>query len=150
MRKYLKYLAPVVLILALAGVGAIAQNVTKALQLSQDASGAFGVDSTNNVYFPGHVLNNGASQNTPITITGTGTPTIAGTDVAGLITMGASATTAIALFGRPYVTVPHCVVTWQGGLATTAVSYTLLTTSITLAQPSTSTNKINYFCTGLS
>jgi len=64
--------------------------------------------------------------------------------------MGASATTAIATFGRAYVSTPNCVVTWQGGLATTAVSYTTTTTRISLAQPATSGNKVNYFCTGAS
>lgn len=149
MRKLRHLLLPSLLILVLAvGVG-MAQTINKAIQLSQDASGAFGVDTTNNVYFPGHILNNGTAT-APITVTGTGTPTIVGTDVGGTITMGASATTATALFGRAYVSVPHCVVTWQSIPNGTAISYTLLTTSINLVQPSGSSNKVNYFCTGLS
>jgi flagella basal body P-ring formation protein FlgA len=149
MRKLRHYILPSLLILVLAvGVG-MAQTINKAIQLSQDASGAFGVDTTNNVYFPGHILNTGSAA-AAITVTGTGTPTISGTDVAGTITMGASATTATALFGRAYVSVPNCVVSWQSIPNGTAISYTLLTTSINLVQPAGSSNKVNYFCTGAS
>lgn len=144
-----KYLLPSILALLFASALAGAQTINKAIQLSQDASGAFGVDTTNNVYFPGHINNTG-SAGPAVTIAGTGTPTISGTDVAATITMGASATTATATFGRAYVSTPNCVVSWQGGLATTAVSYTTTTTRIALAQPATSGNKVNYFCTSAS
>lgn len=144
-----KLLLPSLLILALAGGVAVAQNITKAIQLSQDATGAFGVDSNNNVYFPGHILNTGRNQASPISIAGTGTPTISGTDVSGTITMGSSATTATVTFGRAYGGVPNCVVSWQS-VNNTAISYTLATTSISVVQPSTSGNKINYFCSGQS
>lgn len=143
-----KFLLPSLLILALAGSGAVAQSITKALQLSQDALGAFGVDTNNNVYFPAHILNTGRSVPLP-TVAGTGTPTISGTDVAATITMGASATTATATFGRAYLSVPNCVVTWQSR-ANTTISYTLATTSISVVQPAQSANKVNYFCTGAS
>lgn len=149
MRKLRHYLLPCLLILALAAPLAVAQTINKALQLSQDASGAFGVDTTNNVYFPGHILNTG-SAGPAVSIAGTGTPTISGTDVAGTITMGSSATTATATFGRAYVSVPHCVVTAQNASTTTNIAYTLQTTSIAITQPSTSGNKINYLCTGAS
>jgi hypothetical protein len=146
----LRFLLPSLLILCLAGGLALAQTINKAIQLSQDASGAFGVDTTNNVYFPGHILSTGAAGPAP-TVAGTGTPTISGTDVAGTITMGSSATTAIATFGRAYVSVPHCVLSNQTAVSSTSnIAYTLLTTSITIAQPSTSGNKINYFCTAAS
>ena len=145
----LRYVLPTALILALAGGVAIAQSITKALQLSQDARGAFGVDTTNNIYFPGHILNTGAAGPAP-TIAGTGTPSLSGTDVGGTITMGASATTAIVTFGRAYVTTPHCVVTAQTAFTTTNIAYTRTTTNISITQPSTSGNLINYFCTGAS
>ena len=145
-----KYLLPSALILVL-GLGfAVAQNITKALQLSQDATGAFGVDASNNLYFPGHILSPTAGKLVP-SITGTGTPTLVGTDTAGLITMGTSATTATAVFGTAYLSVPWCVVSWQNlGSTTTPVSYTLATTSIALTQGTTSGNLVNYFCTGKS
>lgn len=144
-----KYLLPSVLVLLVAGSIAGAQTINKALQLSQDASGAFGVDTTNNVYFPGHVLNTGTAGPAP-TVAGTGTPTISGTDVAATITMGASATTATATFGRAYVSVPNCVVTWQSIPNGTAIGYTILATSISVTQPAGSSNKVNYFCTASS
>lgn len=145
-----RLLAPSLICLALAGGLAGAQTINKALQLSQDATGAFGVDSNNGVYFPGHILSPlGTNQPLP-SITGTGTPTISGTDSAGLITMGTSATTATAVFGRAYVTVPWCVVSAQNAFTTTNIAYVLATTSIALTQNSTSGNKVNYFCSSSS
>jgi hypothetical protein len=149
MHKYRNLILPALLILGLSASIGVTQTINKALQLSQDASGAFGVDTTNNIYFPGHILNTGTGGPAP-TIAGTGTPTLVGTDVAGEMTMGTSGTTGVVTFGRAYVSAPACVVTWQGGLATTAVSYTLTTTRISVAQPATSANKINYFCTSAS
>ncbi len=148
MRDLRKYLLPSALILALAAGLAGAQNINKALQLSQDASGAFGVDTTNNVYFPGHILNTGTGGPAP-SVTGTGTPTVAGTDVAATITMGTSATTATVLFGRAYVSVPVCVAASQTSTAT-PIAFVPTATSIAFTQASTSGNKINYFCTGAS
>lgn len=152
MKKLRLYLLPVLLILALAGVASVAQTVNRAIQLSQDTTGAFGVDAQNNIYFPSHLLIP-SNTNTPVpSITGTGTPTISGTDVAGLITMGTSATTATAVFGRAYLSVPFCVVSWQAPMNGTAtpIAYVLATTSIAITQGSTSANKINYFCASAS
>jgi hypothetical protein len=143
-----KYLLPSALILLL-GLGyAAAQSITKALQLSQDATGSFGVDSNLGVYFPGHVLSPVGGVRSNPSITGTGTPTLVGTDTAGLITMGTSATTATAVFGTAYVTVPWCVFSNQ--TSTTPIGYTLATTSIAITQASASGNKINYLCASAS
>jgi hypothetical protein len=150
MRKLRYLILPALLILGLSATVGITQTINKALQLSQDARGAFGVDTTNNVYFPGHILNTGTAGPAP-TVAGTGTPTIAGSDVAGSITMGTSATTATVTFGRAYVSVPQCVVTWNtaaSGLS--PISYTLNTTSIVVTQPAVTGNRWNYFCTAAS
>lgn len=144
-----RYILPSALILALSGALAIAQTFTKAIQLSQDTTGAFSVDSNNGVYFPSHINTTGTPRPT---ITGTGTPTISGTDTAGLVTMGASGTTATAVFGRAYLSVPFCVVTWQAPMNGTAtpIGYTLNTTSIAITQGATSGNLINYMCMSLT
>lgn len=145
-----RYVLPSLLILALAGSVAIGQTFTRALQLSQDTSGAFGIDASNNLYFANKIMSptgSTAVRNTP-SITGSGTPTLSGTDTAGTITMGASATTATAVFGTAYGAVPNCVVVSQTSIATTPIGYTTATTSIAITQTSTSGNKINYFCTG--
>lgn len=135
------------------GIGfAGAQTISKALQLSQDNTGAFGVDTNNGVYFPGHLLFP-TNTNQPLpTISGTGTPTLTNsTDSAGLVTMGTSGTTATVVFGRAYVSVPNCVVSWQGVLsAVTPTSYTLATTSIALTQGASTGAKINYACSSPS
>lgn len=140
-------LVSVALILSLGLGGALAQNINKSLQQSQDPTGAFGVDTNNGVYFPGHILSSGTNRPTP-TVTGTGSPTVSGTDTAGLITMGSSATTATVVFGQAFVSVPSCIVQWQSNLASEV--YTLATTSIAITQTSTSTNKINYLCFSVS
>lgn len=140
-------LLPSALVLLLAGSLAVAQTFTRAIQLSQDTSGAFSVDTNNGVYFPSHILSTGTNQ-TPPSITGTGTPTVAGTDFAATITMGAAATTATVLFGRAYVTAPTCILGWQAVLA--AETYTLSTTGITITQTGATADKIGYFCTSVS
>lgn len=144
-----KYLLPSLLVLALSASFAIAQSITKALQLSQDATGAFGVDTTNGVYFPGHVLS--ASKIGTPTVAGTGTPTVVGTDTAGTITMGATATTATLTFAQAYVSVPWCLVSMNGN-ATTTISYTVATTSLAITASGAVgvNNKPTYFCTSAS
>lgn len=145
----LRFLLPSLLVLVLAGGLAVAQTFTRALQLSQDTSGAFGIDSSNNLYLPKKLMfpTGGVGAPAP-TVTGTGTPTISGTDAAGTITMGSSATTATVLFGTAYGATPNCVLSPQNAFTTTNISYTIVTTSIAITQNSTSANKINYFCTG--
>lgn len=144
-----KYILPSALILLL-GLGlAAAQTINKAIQLSQDATGAFAVDTNQGVYFPGHVLSANLANPTPtVTAGGVNTPSITGTDFAGTVTMGTSATTANVIFGRAYLSVPQCVLSWPSVIATE--TYVLATTSIQITQTSTSGNKINYICSSLN
>jgi len=142
-----KYLLPSLLILCLAGTYALAQTITRALQLSQDTTGAFSVDTNNGVYFPGHLLFPSTPRPGP-SITGTGTPTISGNDTSGVITMGSSATTATVVFGTAFVTAPACVLGWQAVLA--AETYSTSTTALTITQTSATSNKIGYFCPSLN
>jgi hypothetical protein len=78
--------------------------------------------------------------------TGTGTPTIAAssTDTAGEVTAGASATSVVITFATAKTNAPFCTVTPQTQLASFA--YTISTTAITITQPATSGNKIDYVC----
>ena len=134
------------------GIGlAIAQTYTRAIQLSQDTTGAFLTDTNNGVYFPGHILNTSQNNPLPTVTSNVGTPSVstASTDVAGTITAGTSSTGIDLVFGRAYVTAPNCVVTWAGG-SNSPVSYTIGTTAIHIAQGVASANKINYFCTSPS
>lgn len=93
--------------------------------------------------FAGHVVSGGAS---PV-LTSCGTsPTIAGDDKNGLITMGTgSPTGCVATFATAYTGTPLCTVSWQ---ATPLVSqsYVITNTTITLTQTGTSSNKVNYHC----
>lgn len=145
-----KYILPSLLVLALsAGLG-VSATINKAIQLSQDATGAFGVDTNNGVYFPGHILSP-APVPAP-TVAGTGTPTLTGSDVAGVVTTGNNATTATVTFGTAYTSVPTCVVTLKTALAAsvTPISYSVATTSIAITQNAASANTIAYICMSLS
>lgn len=92
----------------------------------------------------GHAIANSAS--TPsLTSCGGGSPAINGTDLAGVVTMGTSATGCVITFSTAYVAEPHCIVSW---IATplASQSYATSTTAITLTQTSTSSNKVKYIC----
>lgn len=108
----MKRLLIALLAVACLGIGVgIAQNITKALQLSQDPSGAFAVDSVNSLYLPKHLVGN--DQTTPTVAAAAGTaPTVTGTDLAGTITGGSATTTTVTLtFATAFSsgTTPRCV-----------------------------------------
>jgi hypothetical protein len=148
-----KYLLPSLICLCL-GLGvALAQNITRAIQLSPDTTGAFGVDTNLGIYLPGHILvGPGTVRPAPVLtacVTG-GTPGIVGTDFSGVITSGTSASTSCVLtFGTAYITAPNCSLTWQTG-PLAAISWTTSTTAITVTQTSTASVKIAYNCTSAS
>lgn len=137
------------LIFGLLGGYAVAQTFSRAVQLSQDTSGAFLIDTNNNLYLPKKLMfPTGLPNSGTPSITGTGTPTVAGTDAAGVITMGTSATTATLVFGQAYGAVPNCMVVPQNSATVTPISFIPLTTSIQITQGTGSANKLQYFCTG--
>ena len=130
------------------GIGfAAAQTVNKALQLSQDATGAFYVDSFLGVNFPGHIFSNSTGQRALPTISGNSTPSLTATDTAGIITLGS--TTATVTFGTAYGSVPNCLLVLQTGRTTTPIAYTLATTSIAIAT-GVANDKINFWCSSLN
>lgn len=148
-----KYLGPIGLILVL-GLGlAFAQNITKSVQLSQDGSGPIGYDTSGGVYFPGHILSTIRVAPAPSvtgSTCGTTTPSVVGTDFAGVITVGTSATTSCVLtFGTAFGTAPVCVLTPKSAILA-ALSYATSTTALTITQTSTASNTIAYICTSLS
>ncbi len=108
----MKRLLVALLAVSCLGIGlGVAQNINKALQLSQDPSGAFGVDTVNSVFFPRHVVAN--DQLTPTVAAATGTaPTVVGTDFVGTITGGGTSTTTVTLtFATAFSTgtTPRCI-----------------------------------------
>lgn len=80
-----------------------------------------------------------------LTSCGGGSPAISGTDLAGAVTMGTSATGCIITFNVARATAPYCVVSW---IATplASQSYVTAATGITLTQTSTSSNQVRYIC----
>jgi hypothetical protein len=76
------------------------------------------------------------------------TPAIVGTDLAGTVTMGTTATGCVITFNSAKSAAPHCVVTW---IATPLASQSYVTsaTAITLTQTSASNNVVKYICIGI-
>jgi hypothetical protein len=147
-----KYILPSALILGLAGGIALAQNYTRALQLSPDTTGAFLTDINNGVYFPGHILSSitGIRPLPAVSSCGTGSPAVVGSDTSGKITTGSGASTSCVLtFGTAYVTAPACqmstTVTNAGPLflATT-------TTTATFNYASATSLVVSYTCLSAS
>lgn len=141
-----KYLLPSALILVL-GLGyALAQNINKAIQLSQDATGAFGVDSSNNVYFPAHVLNT-ALAGAPTVAAAAGTVTITGSDFAGTVVGAAASTSTVTVtFKAAYLAAPTCVLISQNS-ATSPLAYNAVATGINITT-AMGASTANYVCTG--
>lgn len=91
----------------------------------------------------------GLGNTTAPALTSCGTsPSISGTDMAGIVTMGSTATGCQITFNAVKSAVPVCVVTW---IATPLASQSYVTnaTGLSLTQTSTSGNKAQYICMGL-
>lgn len=134
--------------LALCAGFALAQNINKSVQLSQDASGLVGYDSGNNIYLPAHLNSTTRGSAAPVLsacITG-GSPTLTGTDFMGTIVAGTTASTScVVTFGTAFVTAPNCNVSWKTG-PLAAMSWTVTTTALTITQTSNASSQIVYTC----
>jgi len=141
----MKRLLVALLAVACLGIGVgVAQNINKALQLSQDSTGAFGVDNVNSVYFPKHVVGN--DQATPTVAAAAGTVTVTGTDLAGTIVGGGVTTTTVTLtFATAFGAAPVCVAQSRNP-ATSPLAATTSTTGFTLASMGAAT--VEYICIG--
>ena len=146
MKRFNRYILPSLLILLLfGGLAAVAQNVNKALQLSQDATGAFGVDTNNNVYFPAHVLITGPG--TPAVTTCGTAPTITGNDLGGIVTAGVASNASCTItFNKAYLATPYCIVAALNP-ATSPLVWSTSLTAITITTATTST-VFTYVCVG--
>jgi hypothetical protein len=138
--------------LALAlGLGyASAQNITKSLQGSQDPRGPAGWDTSNAIYFPGHINAYGQTPATTLSLCGTGVLNTGSTDAAGSVWAGASGTSCVVVFGAPFNNLPNCVVT-QAATPTSGLSYglTTATTNFTVKGLASATSFF-YICIGNS
>ncbi len=140
-----KHVAPVLLILGLACGLAFAQQITKGIQLSQDATGPIGYDTNGASYFPGHI-NANTKVGLPPVLSSCGTaPSFTGSDTALRLTTGSAATTCTVTFGVAHVTAPACVITPQG--AAVQPTYTVSATAISMTVDVAST-VYNIICIG--
>lgn len=136
-----------------AGV-AIAQNINKSMQLSQDPTGAFGVDVNNNMYLlkGQHLLASTAGGGAPPSTLQTGNgngmslATVTGTDFNFQIVTPAVSTSGIFLFGVAYLTAPRCVVAASGQVVPT---FTTTTTGINFTTDVASSTYVG-FCSSTS
>lgn len=142
---YRKYILPSFLIFGLACGITFAQNITKGIQLSQDATGPIGYDTNGASYFPGHINSTARVGARPV-LSGCGTaPSFTGTDTALRLTTGSAATTCTITFGVPFVVAPACVVTPEG--AAIQPTYTSSITAIAMTIDVAST-VYNIICIG--
>lgn len=143
-----KLFLPSALILVL-GLGfALAQNITKSVQLSQDGTGTIGYDTSNNVYFPAHILNN-ALAGAPTASAPVGTaPTLrtGSSDFSGGWIGGAGNTSGTITFKTAYLQEPNCLVISQNP-ATSPIAYNAVATGINLTTL-TGAVVVNYICSG--
>lgn len=132
---------------------AIAQNLNRSVQLSQDASGPFAVDTNNNLYLTGNrhlnAVSNPGSGGVPTlgTCTG-GAITVGSTDFSGQVT-GASAATCAVVFGQAYVTAPRCVISLGTTNAGPVFVSAPATTGFTINQAATAST-YNWLCVSVS
>lgn len=139
-----KYLLPSALILIGFLGFAVAQNINKALQMSQ-SPGAFGVDSSNNVYFPAHVLSNGKAPSVNVGTLATGS-----TDFQGTVTESSNSLGGVLTFQTAFLAAPNCVLVGQapGVALATPIAYSTATTNLTWTHLSQASQKISYICSG--
>ena len=141
-----RYLLPSALILAFGLTVGIAQNINKALQLSQDPTGAFGVDTNNNVYFPGHQLTTGPG--TPVVTACGGSTTTPGTDTAGTMVSASNNTPGCVItFSKAYLATPYCLVTTENP-GTSPPAYSASTTAITITSTTLGSATVHWYCSG--
>ena len=146
MEKLKRYLLPSALVFVGLLAIANAQTITKAFQLSQDATGAFGVDTNNNAYFPAHILNNGSAPSVSAVAGTAATVTAGSTDFVGQFVGQAAASESYLIFSKAFAGSPFCVLSQSGGSAST-IAYTTVTTGINLTSL-IGTGVVNYFCSG--
>ena len=109
------------------------------LAVSLTAGFAFGITITLDAI--------GIGSTTAPTLTCGTSPTFAGNDLGGTVTVGtASPTSCVIPFAVTKSAAPNCVVGSTPQLA--AFSWTIATTGITVTQTATSSNKISYVCIG--
>lgn len=130
------------LVIGLTCGAALSQTILQSLQLSQDPRGPVQIDTSNNIYFPGHMLN---SQTPAPTIVGAGSPTIVGTDNSGTVTGGTSSTGINLTFSKAFLAAPNCVVS---GSSTAPTISNAATTGIIISHGASTAQKIFYMCSG--
>ena len=143
-----KYLLPSALILVF-GLGlALAQSITKSVQVRPDPSGTIGYDTNNNIYFPAHVLSTGPGLPTASSPAGTAPAMAAGsTDFVGQFQGATGNNTASIIFNKAYAGVPTCLAISQNP-ATSPIAYNAVATGINFTTANNGSVIINYICSG--
>lgn len=131
------------------GLGsALAQNITRSVQGSQDPRGPIGWDTSNSMYFPGHINAYGQQTTTPTLscTTAAASNLFSGsTDVAGKFTPKDGNTCQLT-FGSPFNVAPICIANASSG--TTSFPTTSASTVLMSVSNLTTGTVVNYLCIG--
>jgi hypothetical protein len=92
----------------------------------------------------GHVVTSGTA---PSLSSCGSSPSISGTDMAGTVTAGGTATACTVTFASAWSAAPHCNVTPQTGSVTNTFSYSISTTAITVTETGLGGGLFDYNCT---
>lgn len=130
---------------AVPGDVALIRNAVGVLEVDSGTAGAFGQLYTSTFTAFGHIVSSGTTP--AVSSCGGGTPSVIGTDTAGVITTGSGAPTACTLtFSRAFiVNAPICVCSPNAGVACGVTSSSNSSVTFTLGVTETS---INYVCIG--
>ncbi len=120
----------------------------QSIQLRPGDSGPLWFDSSGqSIFNTSHVVSNDITP-VPSSCGGSTGLALVGSDLAGTVTVGNSATTGCVItFAHAWAVAPTCIVSWPTG-PLAAMSWTVSTTAITVTQTSTASNKLAYICVG--
>jgi hypothetical protein len=94
----------------------------------------------------GHINAEGTAPS--LTFCGTGSPSIVGSDIAMIVTVGSSTGTCNVIFKVPYTNPPSCAISDRAANVTNALTYSVFTSSISLVKTAMGGDIIDIHCTG--
>lgn len=118
------------------------QAFTVASSTASATTTLFRIDNIGHIY---------ASSTNPVVSSCGTSPTLTGSDQWGEVVPGATATTCTVTFGHSYTQAPICTVTNQSMSITSALSYTISSTALTISQAvGLAGDKLDYHCFGVA
>ena len=129
----------------LALLAAVVAYAQVSVQTRSGDGGVLWFDINSHAILPGHIVSTG--QPPVLTACGGGSPAVVGSDLAGTVTVGTTATGCVITFSKAFSVAPSCIVGWATA-PLAAMSWSTTTAALTVVQTSASSNVINYICFG--